>query len=289
MTARPVSPGSQLSLPLSPSPGLRLQVLGSSSAGNATLVWSDRTAILIDCGFSPRYVAKQLKALGLSLSSLSGLVVTHVHSDHVNNVIVDELTRRGVPVFCPPRIERPLKMQYASLEGASRAGLLRMFRKGGLVIGGLGLEAFEVPHDSPGGCFGYSIFDGDLKITIATDIGYPSDGMLERFADSHLIVLESNHDLEMLERSDRPAWLKRRIRERGHLSNDQCAGFAVDVLRRSETVARTIVLAHISQECNTNVLAVGCTAAALAANGFGRIPVLETHMDSPGAVVEVIP
>ena len=263
---------------------LRVRVLGSSSAGNATLVWNDEGAVMIDCGFGPRYLEKSLRQLGLGFSSLTACLFTHVHSDHVNELTVGALTDAGVRMLCPAPIRRHLLRIYPALRRTAEEGLFHAFRNGEATAGSFGLETFEVPHDSPGGCFGFSVYAGDTKATMATDLGFSEEPLVDRFADSSVIVIESNHDPDMLQNSGRPEWLKRRIRERGHLSNQQCAEFITQVVRRSRTLPRAIVLAHISQECNTNPLAVGTTSGALAGIG-ADVPVKESFMAAPSDIV----
>jgi phosphoribosyl 1,2-cyclic phosphodiesterase len=264
---------------------MHVQVLGSSSAGNATLVWLGDKALLVDCGFGPRYLERHLKSHGLRLASLSGVVVTHVHGDHVNELAVEALAERGVPLYCTPSVERPLLHGYRAVRSAARLGLLKTVRHTEAAIGPFQVEAFEVPHDSPGGCFGYRISDGTHIMTIATDLSHPERELIDRFVNSHVLVIESNHDPDMLENSRRPAWLKRRIRERGHLSNGECAGLVAGVLEKSHTLPSAVVVAHISQECNTNPLAVSCTADILKRRGYHDIPVVESHKNMPNVAV----
>ena len=264
-----------------------VRVLGSSSSGNATLVRADGTALLVDCGLSPRYTARALRADGLTLESLSGVVVTHTHGDHVRQDMLAALMAARVPLLCPEQI-RPALMHYYPLAGELfRQGLFRTLTRGEGTIGGMAVKAFEVPHDSPGGCFGYSVFSGDTKVTIATDIGFPVPAVVENFTGSDVMVLESNHDPEMLENSGRPAWLKRRIRERGHLSNEQCAELVGAIMRKTGREPAAVVVAHISQQCNTNPLAVGTTRAALDAEGLGTVRVAETFRGRPAEPVQV--
>ena len=107
------------------------------------------------------------------------------------------------------------------------------------------------------------------------------------FADSDAIVIESNHDPDMLEKSGRPEWLRRRIREIGHLSNEQSARFVLEVMKKSTRPPGTLVLAHISQQCNTNALAVACMEDSLACEGFAGISVVPTHKAKPSRVVDL--
>lgn len=254
---------------------LSVCVLGSSSAGNSTLVQSGKSAFLVDCGFSPAYIAKQLRKLDLTLSDLTGVFITHTHGDHVNEWTVKKLIEEEVPIYCPPEIALHLQGRYRALARASHLGLLKCLRKNEIGLDGHLVRCFPVPHDSPGGCFGYSILsearERTKKVTITTDIGRATDSAIRHMADSDIIVLESNHDVEMLENSGRPIWLKRRIREIGHLSNDESAWALLSVLDHSTSLPQTVMLAHVSQECNTNAIAVRCAEDALDRLGINSV------------------
>jgi phosphoribosyl 1,2-cyclic phosphodiesterase len=269
---------------------MRLRVLGSSSAGNSTLIWTDRNALLVDCGFSPRYLLKQLSSLGVDLSAIGGVVFTHAHGDHVRDETVSLLLESRVPVYVRHELAGSLAHMYPSLARASRLGMLRSFDGGGVEIGSLEVEAFPVPHDSPGGCFGFSVSAGTgttrRRVTYATDLGFIPEGLEKRFRDADAIVIESNHDTEMLENSGRPPWLKKRIRDVGHLSNDQCAAFVAGVVGSSTAPPRGIVLAHLSQQCNTPLLAEKATTTALRAGGCSAVTVLPSFRSAPSGILE---
>jgi phosphoribosyl 1,2-cyclic phosphodiesterase len=166
---------------------------------------------------------------------------------------------------------------------------LRVLPDGEVDLAGFQVQSFAVPHDSPGGCFGYSICsweEGALKkVTVTTDIANPTDSAAQCIANSDIVVIESNHDVDMLENSRRPLWLKRRIREFGHLSNDQCAGMLLSVLGNSTKLPRAVMLAHVSQECNTNQLALETTNEALDGEGIRGIDVAATYPHRAGEVV----
>jgi phosphoribosyl 1,2-cyclic phosphodiesterase len=266
-------------------------VLGSSSAGNATLIWSAESAILIDCGFTPGYITLQLRKLGLNISDLDAVFITHIHGDHINNSTVGKLVRERVPIYCPPQIENHLRKKYYSAAGASRHGVLKPIPKSEITLDHLIVRPFEVPHDSEGGCFGYSIFydvgGRTKKVSVSTDMARPTTSIVDHMANSDVIVIESNYDVQMLEASARPLWLKRRIRVDGHLSNDQCGESLVQIIDRSETLPQSIALAHVSQECNTNQIALECTEATLERQGIRGINVSETHPYKPGRTITV--
>lgn len=214
------------------------------------------------------------------------MFITHTHSDHVNDWTVRKLIESKVPIYCPPEIDQHLQEKYRGLASASASGLMKCLRKDEIELDGLLVRSFPVPHDSPGGCFGYSVLNGGgKKATITTDIGHATDSAVRSMANSDIIVLESNHDTEMLENSGRPAWLKRRIKEIGHLSNDQCADILLRVFDRSRKLPQSVMLAHVSKECNTNAIAKDCTTTAFHKVGIKGTNVVETYPDRPGEVV----
>jgi phosphoribosyl 1,2-cyclic phosphodiesterase len=266
-------------------------VLGSSSAGNATLIWTAGNAILIDCGLSPAFIMGQLRRLGLSISDLDGVLITHIHGDHVNESTVRAIIKERVPIYCPPQIESYLQKKFDAFASASRQGLLKSIKKSEIELDQLFVRAFEVPHDSDGGCFGYGISHDEggrtKKVSVSTDMAHLTKTVVDRIANSDVIVFESNYDVQMLEDSARPAWLKRRIREEGHLSNDQCSESFLQIIDRSQCLPKALSLAHISQECNTNELALECTEVALDRQGIRGIRVFETHPDKPGCTITV--
>ncbi len=270
---------------------LHICVLGSSSAGNCTVVWNGTHALLVDCGFSPRYTFRNLRALGLGPSNLTGVLITHTHADHFNENVLGYLLEWRVPICTPESVATDLARKSPAARLAARQGLLKTFRDGALEIGRFDVACFEVPHDSPGGCYGYGIMhtEGQTKrtVSVATDVGFTRDGLRDRFVDTDVIVFESNHDPDMLENSGRPEWLKQRIRKIGHLSNQQCAGFLADVFHHSSRPPAAVVLAHISQTCNTNALALECTNGELQRNGFSNTLVVESFKMTANKVVTV--
>lgn len=271
--------------------GINLQVLGSTSAGNCTVIWNNKNALLIDCGFSQRYICRNLKYINLDFTSISGLLITHTHTDHVNKSILSRFVKEHVPIFCHKKVCKVLSKKFLEINLARKLNLLNTFNKELFTIGSFEAQAFEVPHDSSGGCFGFNIFSrsnsGEKKVTIATDLGYPSNTILPYFIDSDVIVIEANHDNDMLENSSRPRWLKKRIARIGHLSNSQCADLLKDVLNRSDKMPKAIILAHISQECNTNNDAVGCIKRMLMQNNYSNIKVIETYKRKANNTVSI--
>lgn len=266
-------------------------VLGSSSAGNATLVWNSGTAVLVDCGFAPAYIEWRLEKLGLGISDLSGVLITHMHGDHVNDSALSRLIKERIPIYCPQQLEPYLQKKLRRATVHPHEGLLKPLKKSETELKEFAIRGFEVPHDSDGGCFGYSIFydagTRTKKVSLVTDMAHATESVVGHMANSDLIVIESNYDVDMLEHSARPVWLKRRIREEGHLSNDQCGEALLKIIDRSHRLPGSVVLAHISQECNTNAIALKCTQSALKWKGVSGVEVSETHPDRPGSTIVV--
>jgi len=270
---------------------LHFQSFGSSSSGNAALVWDDTTNILIDCGFYPTYIQKHLRTIQKNLTDIHAVLVTHAHADHVNAYFIREMVNCNIPIYCHENIVEPIIKRHHHLLKQVHKNIFRSFSDNEFSIGAMNVRGFEVTHDSEGGCFGFTIrarVNGlQKKISIATDLAIPAPEIINEFADANVMMIESNHDVDMLEKSPRTAWLKNRIRTTGHLSNDECAQFAVEAVKKSLNSPHTIVLAHLSEQCNTHEIAHRCTTDALTSAGYNHITVLLTHKNMPGDVIEV--
>jgi len=260
---------------------LSVCVLGSSSKGNATLVWTSRQALLIDCGLDATYLTESLEALGFQFADLSGILITHLHTDHARKQSLWRFIDKDVPVYVPDQLKSMLQESVKSSKRPSAHSMVIGLTGSELHLGDCRVRPFEVPHDSDGGCFGYTlscVLDGkSKKLSISTDIARMTDPLVEHLADSDIIVLESNYDEQMLDSSGRPEWLKRRIREQGHLSNTECAESLLKTIERSQRLPKTVALAHISEQCNTKDLARTCTEMALANHGIRDVHVVCTH------------
>ncbi len=268
---------------------MHVRVLGSSSAGNCTVIWEDHRAILIDIGFSLRYISRHLRTVGLTLREVAGVVITHAHGDHVHPQTLISLMALGIPVLAPHTVLEVLGDQYRDFRKASGTPRIRPVVSGHAEVGPFVLDACAVPHDAPGGCYSYAVMAenhaGMAKATVATDLGYVPEGLAAHCADSHVLVVESNHDPVMLESSRRPLWLKERIRTIGHLSNDQSGRFVRDVLSVSSFLPEAVVLAHVSNECNTNARAVASMQQNLHDHGAQTVRVVETFRNAPNETV----
>jgi phosphoribosyl 1,2-cyclic phosphodiesterase len=264
---------------------LHVQVLGSSSGGNSTLLWSGSSAVLVDFGFGPRYIGEGLERNGLDWSNLKAVLLTHIHNDHVDFFTLKRLAEYRVPVIAPAGVLQAFRKQFRGPLMMSGGVFEPLPKTGGREIDAFQFTAFEVPHDAPGGCYGYRVAvatpDGKKQVAIATDLAYADDGLPLEFAGSDIVVLESNHDPDMLENSGRPEWLKKRIRDTGHLSNDQSANLMGRILSLSAVHPHAILLAHLSQECNTEPIAHTVMTTALQGFGFDQVGVAVSHAAAP--------
>ena len=155
---------------------LSLQVFGSSSSGNCTTFWNRHGAVLVDCGFPPRYILQRLHALGLTPSSVRAVLLTHVHGDHLHEGALHLLLQAGAALVCTEAVRNVLLARSPGAMLAEERGLLRTLRPGMQLADGISVRSFEVPHDTPGGCSGFTLVDdsggrGARRVTFATDLG----------------------------------------------------------------------------------------------------------------------
>jgi phosphoribosyl 1,2-cyclic phosphodiesterase len=250
---------------------MRVCVLGSGSKGNSTLVCSASTAILIDAGLSARELDRRLAECGAGSSRISGVCVSHEHTDHVS----------GLPVF--HRKHRPALFANAGTREALVAETelaalpWQVFETGqAFTIGDLTVEPFSVSHDAYDPV-GFVVGDGATRVGIATDIGIATEMVRQRLRACQVVVLEANHDEYLLRNSKRPPPLIQRILGRqGHLSNDGAARLLADIA--SPELSR-IYLAHLSADCNRPDLALKAVQTALTRKGLGGIPIHLTYAD----------
>lgn len=237
---------------------LRFRSLASGSSGNATLVEAfdglHRTRVLIDCGLGLRQLSAALAADSLAPSDLSGIFITHEHGDHIG-CAATLLARFGVPLWTSAGTAHAISANRSS--GAP----LHTVRDGdAFAIGGIQLQPFTVPHDAREP-LQLRCTDGDRALGMMTDVGHVTAHALASLAGVHALVLESNHDVELLARSSYPDFLKRRVGgPHGHLSNAQAAE-ALHALRHDRL--NTVVAAHLSERNNRPELVCRAFAAVL--------------------------
>ncbi len=237
---------------------VKLWVLGSGSRGNAVVVESGACRLLIDVGFGPRILKKRMQAVGIAPESIEACIITHEHSDH-----------SGGAARAQKRWNWPM---FATLGTVTNTRLAKLpvttFRAGAtLSFSELDVATFATPHDAaePVGVAVTARTTGE-RVAVCTDIGFASDAVRDVVRDADIMVIESNHDEQMLRDGPYPAWLQARIASNsGHLSNRACA----DLVREAVTPRlRQIVLAHLSEENNTPRVAFESMRAAVRGTAF---------------------
>ncbi|MBQ7308480.1 MAG: MBL fold metallo-hydrolase [Clostridia bacterium] len=227
---------------------MKLITLGSGSKGNSTYIETQNTKILIDSGLSFRETCKRLCSIGVSANDIDAIFVTHEHGDHIN----------GIPVFLKNCSNTKVYVHEPIIsiirEKCKNINPLRIvpFDKE-IILKDLTIKAFSVSHDSFD-CVGYQVFDGKKYVGFATDLGYFNQEIINFLVPCSLVVLEANHDVQKLIKNPHyPIQTKARILSgKGHLSNDQSAEL-IYILAQNKV--KQIILAHLSEENNTPILA----------------------------------
>jgi len=230
----------------------RFSSLGSGSRGNATLVQSGSTCVMLDCGFSEKQARQRLEQQGLEFSAVSAIVVTHEHSDHINGVGA-VARKHNIPVY----MTRGTAAQGRHGE-VPQLNLIDVHDR--FEIGDIELQAYPVPHDAREPVQ-FTFSDGAHRLAILTDTGSSTPHIEQMISGCHALMLECNHDKEMLANGPYPERLKQRVGGRyGHLSNCQSR----EILASLDTsLLQHIVAAHISDKNNTAEKACQALAEAL--------------------------
>ena len=226
---------------------VRLTILGSGSAGNCAYVETEETRVLIDAGFSLRQIRQRLATIGRAPENLTGILVTHEHSDHVQS-----LPALSEKLHIPIYGNRPT-LEALQYQCQTRL-VCRLFSTGAsFEMGDILVETFSVPHDAQDPV-GYLLRTSAGNIGFLTDLGHTTRLVLERIRPAHALVLEANHDVKMLQDCPNRPWsLKQRILGRhGHLSNEAAADAAEQIMSAD---LRHLYLGHLSRECNRPELA----------------------------------
>lgn len=232
---------------------MRILTLASGSSGNASIVQSGSTCILVDAGISARRITKHLSELGIAPASLAGVLITHEHLDHVCGLGV--LTKKHpLCVYCSRYTAQDLK------PSASAARYTYIEPGSPITIGDITVTPFGVSHDALDP-LGYLFEHEGRRLGYITDTGCITREILLRARDLHALYLESNYDTTMLRESGRPLSLIERIDNAfGHLSNEQAGEFVRTIAHPG---LRHVLLGHLSRECNTPEKARSDMAAVL--------------------------
>lgn len=260
---------------------MRIVVLGSGSSGNCTFIDSGRTRVLVDLGFGPRSLARRFRQSGCKDGRIDAVLITHGHNDHVKGVA--RFVQRQAAVVYATEGTREEVPELAALDR------VETFRAGDIFeVGDLIIESFPVPHDAAEPV-GFSIRSNGVRGLIATDVGHLSAALIERTRGCDWLILESNHDVELLKIGPYPWELKRRVLGPwGHLSNTELADF---LLEDFDGQARHLWLAHLSRRNNLPALALSTAQEALRRRErLGRACATQVHLTDqtvPSIVVDL--
>jgi len=239
---------------------LRIRVLGSGSTGNATLVESDGTRVLLDVGIGPKQLARRLEACGVEPESISLAFLSHEHGDHARGARAFS-RRHDVPVAATRGTLAAVGLDAddSELAGCEEIRAGEPFQVGSLTVTGV-----SVPHDAAEP-LAFVVSNGSTKLGHATDLGHLEHGVTEAFRCCDALLIESNYDAAMLRDGPYPWSLKQRIQSPwGHLSNEDVARY---LSRELGPRCRQVVLAHLSQTNNHPEVALMAAETALAARG----------------------
>jgi phosphoribosyl 1,2-cyclic phosphodiesterase len=264
--------------------GIQISVLGSGSAGNCALVETETTRLLVDAGLSARQITQRLASVGRQITDIQGILLTHEHTDHVRALGV-LCKANGCAVYAN-RLTAEAVSENPDWNGKVRISW-RLFTTGqAFEIGDLVVEPFSVPHDAyeP---VGFVIRNQTQSVGLVTDLGHATKLVIERLKSTDALVIESNHDLKLLqEDSSRPWALKQRIMSRhGHLSNEAAAALAGEV---ASDKLRHVLLAHLSRDCNRPELARDMVGRKLRQIGASHVTVTVTSQDIPTKTISIM-
>ena len=266
-------------------------ILGSGSAGNCAYVETGGARILVDAGFSTRQIRLRLASIGRTPENLSAILLTHEHSDHISGLL-GLAEKLHIPVFCNRGTqdgtmwafkEKWSKKTNLMLENSDtfRSKIdWRLFETGASFdVGDVTVETFSIPHDSQDPV-GFVLHTPAGNVGFATDLGHVTKLVMERIRTANVLVLESNHDVKMLQDCPHRTWaLKQRILGRhGHLSNVTAAETAMQIMSAG---LRQLYLAHLSRECNKAELAQNIMAEQLFQIGATHVQLHIAAQDIP--------
>jgi phosphoribosyl 1,2-cyclic phosphodiesterase len=259
---------------------ITVSVLGSGSRGNATFVKTDRIRLLIDAGLSRKEIARRLEAIGEDPDGIDAVLITHEHTDHAGGL---KMLLKELPLeaFLSWGTIGAIEADQYELNGSK---VVPIQPGVAFTIGDIEVFPFSVPHDAAQP-IAFSLRCGGMRITQLTDIGHMPDHVAERLRESHVLILESNHDLEMLRVGPYPWNLKQRlIGRQGHLSNTAVARF---IREQFDGIAEHLVLAHLSSKNNHPEIALQEASRALRHRGLNSLRLSVTSQDEPSPPIRL--
>ena len=278
----------------------RFTILGSGSSGNCAYIETESSRVLVDAGFSPRQIRQRLAMIGRTPENLSAIFITHEHADHISGLFgLAEKLR--IPIYCNRDTQEAIAWAFKERWNGKRDPLFdgmektaadfiqklewRLFQTGDrFELNDLLVETFPIPHDAQDPV-GYLLRTTGGNFGFATDLGHMTKLVMERIRAANVLVLESNHDVRMLQDSHRSWHLKQRILGRhGHLSNEAAAEAAEQIMSAD---LKHLYLAHLSRECNKPELAMRVMTERMGRIGAGHVQVQLASQHTPCATLEL--
>lgn len=239
---------------------MKIKVIASGSKGNCTLIRTNKVNILIDMGITYQVLCNELDKISMSPKDLDAILITHSHNDHTKG-LASLVKKTNLKVYLLENMLEELgnKIPHDNIK----------FYEDNTYIEDLKIETFRISHDVDG--VGFIIENDDKNLVYVTDTGYINENYFTRLKNKNLYVIESNHDEEMVMEGPYPYILKQRVlSDKGHLSNITTAGYLQELVGDR---TKSIILAHISENNNTEELALNTTKQVLNENGI-NIPII---------------
>ncbi|MEW9123496.1 MAG: MBL fold metallo-hydrolase [Thermotaleaceae bacterium] len=239
--------------------GLKFCSLASGSSGNCQFIASEESKILLDVGLAGKRIVSALESIGERGEKIQGILVSHEHSDHIKGIGI--LSRRfNIPIYANNNTWREMVGKIGPIHEENQ----RYFETGeSFTIGDIKIKTYGISHDAVEPV-AFSFHHEGAKISVATDLGHVDDRIMEEIRDADLLMLESNHDVEMLKMGKYPWFLKKRILgDFGHLSNETAGHVIADLLEGQGRIAH-VLLGHLSKENNFPELAYETVKSILA-------------------------
>lgn len=238
--------------------------LGSGSSGNCYYLSTDTTKILIDVGIGARLLRRYFRDFGISASDLDAIFITHDHADHIKAVTIFA-NDFHVPIYTTEMVFRGIRRNYAVTGHIAAEEEHHLQKEVTMHLGDLSVTPFEVPHDSCD-CVGYRVEHEGTTFCLITDVGHVTPVIEREVSRANYLVLEANHDEDMLNMGSYPAYLKGRIRGgKGHISNKMAAHLLAE---HATEGLRHVWLCHLSEENNHPELARKTVENVLRSYGF---------------------
>lgn len=251
---------------------VQFTILGSGSNGNCAYLEAGNTRLLIDAGFSARQIRERLAQIGRAPENLTGILLTHEHTDHTNG-LGTLCGKLPIPIFCNRLTKEAVELQFEKARFD-----FRLFSTGAAFeVGEVAVETFSVPHDAYDPV-GFLLRAGSARIGFLTDLGHATKLVVERVRPSNVLVLETNHDMKLLQDDLKRPWsVKQRIMSRhGHLCNEAAATVLAELMSAE---LHNVFLGHLSRDCNRPELARKTVADRLNAIGASHVQVHSTSQD----------